>query len=331
MKKHASPLRLQLRLGPRSLHLRARILPLEPVVLPEDAGARPGLPQEGAGQLVPRSAPPCWPTSRWWMAAAGVTKTRPSSSARSSSGSCRITAYADELLDDMAQLEGGWPERVLTMQRNWIGRSEGAEVDFHLDGSGQPIRVFTTRVDTIYGATCVILAPSIRSNETLLDCRAQARAKAMVDARADQRSRRCREGRLLHRPLRHQSVQRREGPHLGRQLRPDGLRHRRHHGRARARRARLRILPQVRHRRAAGDPPRGWRAGRCEPTMTGRRSPTTASSKTPGQWTGLAERRGAPENEPRTPSAKASARRPSPSASRTGASRASATGARRSP
>src|SRR6266852_4124995 len=66
----------------------------------------------------------------------------------------RITAYADQLLDDLKQLEGGWPERVLVMQRNWIGRSEGAEIDFHLD-SGQPIRVFTTRVDTIYGATCV--------------------------------------------------------------------------------------------------------------------------------------------------------------------------------
>ncbi len=71
----------------------------------------------------------------------------------------RITRYADELLNDIAKLEGGWPERVLEMQRNWIGRSDGAEIDFHLEGSGQPIRVFTTRVDTIYGATCVILAP----------------------------------------------------------------------------------------------------------------------------------------------------------------------------
>ena len=68
----------------------------------------------------------------------------------------------------MAQLEGGWPERVLTMQRNWIGRSEGAEVDFHLDGRPTtPIRVFTTRVDTIYGATCVILAPEHPLNETI--------------------------------------------------------------------------------------------------------------------------------------------------------------------
>jgi leucyl-tRNA synthetase len=97
----------------------------------------------------------------------------------------KITNYADQLLDDMDQLEGGWPERVLTMQRNWIGRSEGAEIDFTLDSaSGTPIRVFTTRVDTIYGATCVILAPEHPLNETLLDAGGKARAKAMVDARA---------------------------------------------------------------------------------------------------------------------------------------------------
>ncbi|MBI1354446.1 MAG: leucine--tRNA ligase [Acidobacteria bacterium] len=71
----------------------------------------------------------------------------------------RTTAYAQELLDDLEELEAGWPERVVAMQRNWIGRSEGTEVDFTLDGSEEKVRVFTTRVDTIYGATCVILAP----------------------------------------------------------------------------------------------------------------------------------------------------------------------------
>lgn len=71
----------------------------------------------------------------------------------------RTTHYAKELLDDMAQLAEGWPERVLAMQRNWIGRSEGAEIDFTLEGTNERIRVFTTRVDTIYGATCLILAP----------------------------------------------------------------------------------------------------------------------------------------------------------------------------
>ncbi|MGA1995051.1 MAG: leucine--tRNA ligase [Bryobacteraceae bacterium] len=98
----------------------------------------------------------------------------------------KITAYADQLLDDMAKLESGWPERVLTMQRNWIGRSEGAEIDFTLAGApSQPIRVFTTRVDTIYGATCVILAPEHPLNDTLLDPAARAKAKAMVDARSN--------------------------------------------------------------------------------------------------------------------------------------------------
>src|SRR6202000_6654 len=82
----------------------------------------------------------------------------------------RTTAYADELLRDIAQLEGGWPERVLTMQRNWIGRSEGAEVDFTLaTPSAEIIRVFTTRVDTIFGATCVIIAPEHPLTEQLLD------------------------------------------------------------------------------------------------------------------------------------------------------------------
>jgi leucyl-tRNA synthetase len=74
----------------------------------------------------------------------------------------RITKYADELLNDLKKLDG-WPEKVRTMQRNWIGRSEGTLVDFKLDvpvGSSAPlITVFTTRVDTIYGATSVQLAP----------------------------------------------------------------------------------------------------------------------------------------------------------------------------
>ncbi len=70
----------------------------------------------------------------------------------------RITKYADELLDGLDKLEG-WPEKVRTMQRNWIGRSEGAHVDFAVDGSAEKITVFTTRVDTIFGATSVQLAP----------------------------------------------------------------------------------------------------------------------------------------------------------------------------
>jgi leucyl-tRNA synthetase len=70
-----------------------------------------------------------------------------------------ITKYADELLSGHEELRGGWPENILEMQRNWIGRSEGAEIDFPLaDGEGK-ITVFTTRPDTIYGATFMSMAP----------------------------------------------------------------------------------------------------------------------------------------------------------------------------
>jgi leucyl-tRNA synthetase len=96
----------------------------------------------------------------------------------------KTTAYAEELLRDIGdKLEGGWPERVLAMQRNWIGRSEGSQIDFALD-SGEQVRVFTTRVDTIYGATCLILAPEHPLAQSLLDERGRARAKQMIDARA---------------------------------------------------------------------------------------------------------------------------------------------------
>ncbi|HXM92531.1 MAG TPA: leucine--tRNA ligase, partial [Candidatus Dormibacteraeota bacterium] len=79
----------------------------------------------------------------------------------------KTTAYAEQLLDDLKLLEGGWPERVITMQRNWIGKSTGAKVRFAVadeksgvkDGANEAIEVFTTRIDTIYGASALILAP----------------------------------------------------------------------------------------------------------------------------------------------------------------------------
>jgi leucyl-tRNA synthetase len=87
----------------------------------------------------------------------------------------KITAYAQQLLDDMAELEGGWPDRVLTMQRNWIGRSEGAYVDFAIvrpvpgvgmltsaASIGRTVTVFTTRPDTLFGATFFVVAPESR-------------------------------------------------------------------------------------------------------------------------------------------------------------------------
>ena len=79
----------------------------------------------------------------------------------------KTTAYAEQLLDDLKELEGGWPDRVIAMQRNWIGKSTGAKVWFAVEegnqksGNGnQKIEIFTTRIDTIYGAGAVILAPN---------------------------------------------------------------------------------------------------------------------------------------------------------------------------
>ena len=71
----------------------------------------------------------------------------------------KITDYADRLLDDLNQLEGTWPTKVLNMQRNWIGRSIGADVDFVIEGREERVSVFTTRPDTLYGATFMVVAP----------------------------------------------------------------------------------------------------------------------------------------------------------------------------
>jgi leucyl-tRNA synthetase len=87
----------------------------------------------------------------------------------------KVTQYADQLLDDMDQLHGSWPERVLTMQRNWIGRSEGAFADFAVEGREEPIRVFTTRPDTLFGATFMVVAPDSKlANEICAPGRREA-------------------------------------------------------------------------------------------------------------------------------------------------------------
>jgi leucyl-tRNA synthetase len=70
----------------------------------------------------------------------------------------KISDYAQRLLDDMELIEEGWPDRVLAMQRNWIGRSQGAYVEFEITGH-EPVTVFTTRPDTLYGATFFVVAP----------------------------------------------------------------------------------------------------------------------------------------------------------------------------
>jgi leucyl-tRNA synthetase len=102
----------------------------------------------------------------------------------------KITDYAERLLDDLALL-GGWPERVRTMQQNWIGKSQGAEVVFKLT-SGESFKVYTTRVDTIMGATYMVLAPEhplvddiinndVSLRETVLEFRQKVRKMSDID------------------------------------------------------------------------------------------------------------------------------------------------------
>jgi leucyl-tRNA synthetase len=96
----------------------------------------------------------------------------------------RITQYADQLLDDMKELEDGWPERVLSMQRNWIGKSRGARVRFNvaqIEDLG--IEVFTTRIDTIYGATVLVLSAGHPAALRLVDgVRGQSGMEAQIKA-----------------------------------------------------------------------------------------------------------------------------------------------------
>ena len=94
----------------------------------------------------------------------------------------RITDYADRLLDDMSQLEDKWPDKVLHMQRNWIGRSRGAEVQFEIEGRDEPVTVFTTRPDTLFGATFfVVAADSDLAAELAAGTAAEAEFTAYLD------------------------------------------------------------------------------------------------------------------------------------------------------
>ena len=121
----------------------------------------------------------------------------------------RITQYADALLDDMKELEGGWPERVLVMQRNWIGKSRGTRVRFPIVGEDGSLEIFTTRVDTIYGVNAILLSPAHPALPGLFRRPAGPRenGRRLEPAAAEDRARRGpgdgREGRLLHRPVRH--------------------------------------------------------------------------------------------------------------------------------
>jgi leucyl-tRNA synthetase len=93
----------------------------------------------------------------------------------------KVTDYADRLLDDLDGLEGNWPNKVLSMQRNWIGRSYGAEVSFEVEGRDEPITVYTTRPDTLFGATFMVVAVDSALASELVET-ADATIRAEFDA-----------------------------------------------------------------------------------------------------------------------------------------------------
>ena len=165
----------------------------------------------------------------------------------------RITAYAQRLLAGLDDVD--WPEPIKIMQRNWVGRSEGAMVDFPVDGSDQVIRVYTTRPDTLFGATYMVLAPehplvdeltTDAQRRAIDEYREQAQQKTDLDRTADTREKTG----GVHRGVRGQPSQRRKNPGVDRRLRPDRVRDWGDHGRTSARPARLRFC----HRDGAADP-----------------------------------------------------------------------------
>ncbi len=108
----------------------------------------------------------------------------------------RITQFNQRLLDDMAALEGKWPDRILAMQRNWIGRSEGAHVDFAIEGRDQPVTVFTTRPDTLFGATFfVVAADAPLADELVAEEQREAFEQYLTEVRRSTEIERLTEGR----------------------------------------------------------------------------------------------------------------------------------------
>ncbi len=106
----------------------------------------------------------------------------------------RITAYAEELLSGLERLREKWPEKVLVMQRNWIGRSEGAEIEFEVEGLSEKITVFTTRPDTLYGVTFVSLSPEHPLAERLAERAGLSEALSELKERARRTRREIEEG-----------------------------------------------------------------------------------------------------------------------------------------
>ena len=204
-----------------------------------------------------------------------------------------------------------WPERTVTIQRNWIGRSEGAEILFRDEELDTDIPVFTTRPDTLYGATFFVLAPEHPLVERMQTPEVDEYVKATARKKTEERAAEQAKTGVFTGHYATIPVNGAQLPDLGRRLRADGLRHRRDHGRARARRARPRVRRDLRPADRRGDH-RGRHARQL------RRVRRHAG-------------RGGEGGDRRAPArTRATAPPPSRTASATGASAASATGAARS-
>ena len=161
----------------------------------------------------------------------------------------KITDYAEELLD-FSNID--WPERVETLQRNWIGRSEGAEIRFEIEGYG-PVEVFTTRPDTLFGATFFVISPEHPAVEKITTPEQAEEVRAYVERAArmseiDRTDVTREKSGVFTGAYAIKPCERRRDPRLHRRLRPDGLRHGRDHGRTCPRRAGPRVRREVRHR-----------------------------------------------------------------------------------
>ena len=165
----------------KSFDLPARVLQLEPVVLPEVLRSRAWPTARRRRSTGARTARPSWRTSRCVDGRCERCGT-PVIKRDLEQWFFKITDYADELLD-FDEIE--WPERVKTMQRNWIGRSEGAEFDFTVaEPERRASAVFTTRPDTLLGATFMVLAPEHPLVDKLTTPEQRDEVEAYVDAGA---------------------------------------------------------------------------------------------------------------------------------------------------
>ena len=241
LRQHRDPVRVvpAVRVGfdwtRRLQHQRPGVLPVDPVAVPEVPRARAGLPQEQPGELVPER--PDRAGQR-----AGRRGTLRALRRRGDQAGADPVVLQDHRLRPAAAgrhgpLEATWPDRVMAAQRNWIGRSEGAHVEFQVEGHEPLIRVYTTRPDTLFGATFMVVAADAQLAADWSRT-SSGRRRGVPGGDPDGLGRRpdgdrAAEDRCLPGRARDQPGDRRGDPGLGRGLRPGRLRHRRDHGGAR--------------------------------------------------------------------------------------------------